>query len=136
MKTCFISMPFGIKSDPDGTRIDFDRLYKEVLKPTVEGMGLTCLRADEMLVGTLIHKDILSAVLSSDVMIADISTANANVMYELGVRHTAQRGVTILLTEIGSRVPFDVNYSKVYCLPGGPEWCGYWGGISITAMDD
>jgi hypothetical protein len=44
VKTCFISMPFGIKSDLSGRQIDFDRLYVEVLKPGVEGRGLTCLR--------------------------------------------------------------------------------------------
>ena len=113
MNTCFISMPFGIKSDFSGMQINFDRLYKEVLKPAVEGAGLTCLRGDELPTGMLIHKNILSAVLGSDVMIADITTANANVMYELGVRHAAQRGGTILITAKGSRIPFDVSYTRL-----------------------
>jgi tetratricopeptide (TPR) repeat protein len=113
VKTCFISMPFGIKTDLSGALINFDAIYTEVLKPAVVEMGLNCLRADELSPGTLIHKDIFSAVLSSDVMIADISTANPNVMYELGVRHAAQPGATILLTATGSHVPFDVSYTKL-----------------------
>ena len=114
MKTCFIAMPLGVKSDLSGRQIDFDRLYHEVIKPAVEGMGLTSLRMDEFSIGTLIRKDILSAVLSSDVMIADITTSNSNVMYELGIRHTARRGGTIILSETKSgQIPFDVNYSKL-----------------------
>ena len=112
MKTCYVSIPFGIKPDHQGFPIDFDRIYRQVIKPAVEGAGLTCLRADELPTGALIQKSILSAVLGSDVMIADLTTANANVMYELGIRHMAQRGLTILLTATKRPIPFDINYSK------------------------
>jgi tetratricopeptide (TPR) repeat protein len=112
VKTCYVSMPFGIKVDQNGVAIDFDRIYAQFIKPAVEGTGLTCVRADELPTGAVIQKSILSAVLGSDVMIADLTTTNANVMYELGIRHMAQRGVTILLTARRERIPFDINYSK------------------------
>jgi len=112
VNTCYVSIPFGIKPDHQGFPIDFDRIYRQVIKPAVEGAGLTCLRADELPTGALIQKSILSAVLGSDVMIADLTTGNANVMYELGIRHMAQRGLTILLTATKSPIPFDINYSK------------------------
>jgi tetratricopeptide (TPR) repeat protein len=112
VKTCYVSIPFGIKSDRDGLLIDFDSIYTQAIKPAVEGAGLTCLRADELPAGALIQKSIISAVLGSDVMIADLTTANANVMYELGIRHAVQRGLTLLLTATQRPIPFDINYSK------------------------
>jgi tetratricopeptide (TPR) repeat protein len=113
VKTCYVSMPFGNKEVSSGASIDFDRLYVEVIKPAVQGAGLACQRADELSSDTLIQRTILSAVLGSDVMIADLSTGNANVLYELGIRHTAQRSVTILLSANTEPIPFDINYSKV-----------------------
>ena len=48
-----------------------------------------CQRGDEFS-GALIHKEILRAVITADVMVADVSNGNANVMYELGLRHARQ----------------------------------------------
>ncbi len=112
MKTCYVSMPIGVKSDRSGLLIDFDRTYTEGIKPAVEGTGLLCLRGDELPSGGLKQKSIISAVLRSDVMIADLTMTNANVMYELGIRHTVQRGLTLLITANPELIPFDINYSK------------------------
>jgi tetratricopeptide (TPR) repeat protein len=119
MKTCYVSTPFGIKIDLSGSSIDFDRIYFNVVKPAVTDAGLLCSRADELPSGALIHKAVLSAILSSDVMIVDITTSNPNVMYELGVRHAARRGVTILLMGRGSQIPYDITYSKIIFYSSG-----------------
>ena len=112
MKTCYVSMPFGIKPDPiSGMPIDFDRVYHEAVKPAAEAAGLTCVRADE-LVGALIQKSLLTAVLGSEVMIADITTTNPNVMYELGIRHAAQSRITVLIKGGQQQIPFDIGYAK------------------------
>jgi len=113
MATCYFSGPFGRQQGSLGATIDFDQLYRDAIKPAVEEAGLDCVRADEFPMGGILHRSILSAVLASDVMVADISTDSANVFYELGVRHIAQRAGTILLKEQQSRIPFDLSYVHV-----------------------
>jgi hypothetical protein len=121
MKTCYVSMPLGIKPNIAGRMIDFDRVYFDLVKPAVSDAGLQCVRGDELRVGALISKAVLSAVLSSDVMLADVGTADANVMYELGVRHALRRGVTILLNSGPSPVPFNISHSQIVYYEAGDD---------------
>ena len=46
--TCFVIMPFGQKEDIDGTIIDFDQVYADLIKPAIEAMQLKPLRCDEI----------------------------------------------------------------------------------------
>ncbi len=43
----FVAMPFGIKRDSEGNTIDFNRVYAELIKPSLETTGLDVFRADE-----------------------------------------------------------------------------------------
>src|SRR5438045_1958907 len=43
----FVAMPFGSMPGPDGTVIDFNRVYAEYIKPAIEAAGLVVFRADE-----------------------------------------------------------------------------------------
>jgi hypothetical protein len=92
MRTCFVSIPFGVKSHADGRLLDFDFLYTEVIRPAVEAVGMECRRLDEYSPGAIWHKTLFSAIISSDLVIADITTDNANVFYEIGIRHALTRG--------------------------------------------
>jgi hypothetical protein len=92
--------------------VDYDYLYTMAIRPAAEMAGCNVVRADEES-GGIIHKSILRLVISSDVFIADLGGNNPNVMYEVGVRHASRRGVAILLSEGGSRVPFNISYSRV-----------------------
>jgi tetratricopeptide (TPR) repeat protein len=104
-------MPFGVKADLDGRTLDFDYLYREVIKPAVEQVGIECRRLDEFASGAIWHKTLLTALISSDLVIADLSTHNANVLYELGVRHAMKRGRTVLISARG-RLPGNVSYAQ------------------------
>ena len=42
---CFVLMPFGSKPDASGTVVDFDAVYRELVAPAVEEVGLEPLRA-------------------------------------------------------------------------------------------
>jgi len=102
MPTCFISMQFGSKTLPDGRVLDYDFLYREIIRPALEEIGFECHRLDDLMTGGSIwHKTMFAAVMSSDVMIADITSGNANVFYELGIRHALRRGRTILISAGG-----------------------------------
>jgi hypothetical protein len=58
----------------------------------------------------VIHKRVLQAVLESEVMIADLSTKNPNVIYDLGIRHAVQRGRTISIgNQAAFPLPFNLN---------------------------
>ena len=101
-------MPFGNKKDESGRVIDFDRIYSEVIRPAVEDADLEPIRADEETVGGIIHKPMFERLMLCDFAVADLTTANANVYYELGVRHGIRPHSTVLIFGKGMRLPFDV----------------------------
>ncbi|MDT5062341.1 MAG: hypothetical protein QOH63_2800 [Acidobacteriota bacterium] len=105
---CFILMPFGKKPDAAGAMIDFDAVYHELIAPAIEEAGLEPLRADEELTGGIIHKPMFERLILCEFAVADLTTANANVFYELGVRHAVRPASTVLIFSEGSRLPFDV----------------------------
>ena len=106
---CFVLMPFGKKSSNTGLMIDFDSIYKDLLAPAITQAGLEPLRADEEMAGGIIHKPMFERLILCEYAIADLTTANANVFYELGVRHAVRPWSTVLLFAKGTgQLPFDV----------------------------
>jgi len=111
MRTCFVSIPFGVKQDVTGRALDFEYLYATVIRPAVESVGIECRRLDELVAGAIWHKGLFEALVSSDVLIADITTGNPNVFYELGIRHALRRGRTILIWG-GGPIPGNLSYAR------------------------
>ena len=108
---CFVLMPFGKKKDPSGgPDIDFDRIYQEAIRPGIETAEMEPIRADEERTGGIIHQAMFERLLLCDFAVADLTTANANVFYELGVRHAVRPATT--LTIFSTAPPFDVNYLR------------------------
>jgi len=106
---CFVLMPFGKKADAAGKVIDFDAVYHDLIGPAIEDALMRPLRADEELRGGIIHKPMFERLIVCDFAVADLTTANANVFYELGVRHALRPASTVLLRGGDSRMPFDVG---------------------------
>lgn len=110
--TCFIISPIGNRLDPRGTEghtryEDNIQMWADVLEPACEVFGLKAIRSDKIAAPGEITDQIFQYLRDADVVIADLSNANPNVMYELGLRHTRDK-VTIQIGEYG-RLPFDVN---------------------------
>ena len=106
---CFVLMPFGKKPNVSGSLIDFDSVYNELFAPAINEAGLEPLRADEEMTGGIIHKPMYERLILCEYAIADLTTANANVFYELGIRHAVRPSSTLLLfAEGGGQLPFDV----------------------------
>ena len=106
---CFVVMPFGKKPSIAGGMVDFDAVYKELIAPAIEKAGLQPLRADEEMTGGIIHKPMFERLILCEYAVADLTTANANVFYELGVRHAVRPWSTVLIFAAGgSQLPFDV----------------------------
>ena len=111
---CFVVMGFGKKTDYQSGRVlDLDKSYKYIIKPAAEDAGLECLRADEIVHSGLIDVPMYEQLLSADVVVADISTSNANAFYELGVRHALRPYSTITIAEDKMMFPFDVSHLAV-----------------------
>src|SRR5262245_10603472 len=101
--TCFVIMPFGRKKDIDGAEIDFDAIYDYVIKPAVAlRPDLDCLRCGDIDAPGWIHGRMLRNIYEARVALVDTSTLNANVFYELGVRHALRKSVTVLLRSKGT----------------------------------
>jgi uncharacterized protein DUF4071 len=105
---CFVLMPFGIKPDSSGRLIDFNCVYQTIFKPAIEATGLLPVRADEEQSHGFIHKLMYERLLLSEYAIADLTILNANVYYELGVRHAARPATTIMTMAGQAGLPFDV----------------------------
>lgn len=105
---CFVLMPFGQKPDGTGRLIDFDEVYYELIKPAIIAAELEPVRADEEKGGGIIHKPMFERLVMCEYAVADLTTANANVFYELGVRHATRPWTTVVVFADESRLPFDV----------------------------
>ncbi len=119
---CFILMPFGRKPDASGKPIDFDAVYRDLISPAIIEAGLEPLRADEEMTGGIIHKPMFERLVLCKYAVADLTTANANVFYELGVRHAVRPWSTILLfAEGGGQLPFDAAGLRAIPYQLGPD---------------
>jgi len=101
--TCFVLMPFA-----EG----LTAVYEHGIKPLVESMGMECKRADEVYTAQGILGDIWDSIQTAEIIIADLTNKNPNVMYELGLCHTLWKRV-ILLSQNKDDVPFDLRAWRV-----------------------
>lgn len=114
---CFVAMPFGKKS-PAGKKgpiIDFDLIYKHV-DQAVSASGFECVRADFESAGGFIHRPMYERLLVAEYVIADLTLANPNVAYEVGVRHGSRAKTTLLIcaSEFVDQLPFDLKPLRVF----------------------
>lgn len=110
-RICFMVMPYGVRDTglppPAPPRVNFDALWEQALKPAIENAGYRAVRADQDQ-GALIIKEMLERLYYSDLVVADISIANANAYYEIGVRHAARSNGCVLIAADWSRPVFDL----------------------------
>ncbi|HHN8474168.1 TPA: hypothetical protein ACRRWY_001557 [Morganella morganii] len=105
-KTCFIIMP--IADHPSYENGHFNRIYEFLIKPACEKAGYKAIRADDSKASHMIMFDILKKIVKCDMAICDLSTKNANVFYELGLRQAFNKK-TILITDGKEKAPFDIS---------------------------
>src|ERR1700692_4369269 len=104
----FVAMPFGLKWDVTHSfQIDFDHVYERGIKPAVDLEELEVIRADEEQGGGVIHLPMFERLLLAEIAIVDVTNQNANVFYELGIRHAARPRSTIIVAANEKRRPLD-----------------------------
>ena len=104
----FVIMPFGKKKGGDGSPYDFNAIYAQLIKPVLEMAGFEPFRADEESASGDILTDMFQELLLADLCIADMSIDNANVFYELGIRHAFRKRGIVHIQAGRAYMPFDV----------------------------
>jgi hypothetical protein len=101
---CFVMMPFR---EPIGG------YYKKIYEPAIEKAGLKSVRADNEIFGTgKIMDQVWSGINSAKVLVAELTTRNPNVFYELGIAHALRKPV-VLVSSNDNDVPFDLHHIRV-----------------------
>lgn len=112
--SCFVMMPFG---PPLG------EYYQKIYEPAIQKAGLLPIRADNEIFGTgKIIDQIWSGIKSAKILVAELTTRNANVFYELGLAHAFRKPV-VLVSSNEQDVPFDLQHVRViYYDKNDPFW--------------
>jgi hypothetical protein len=101
----FVIMPF---SEPWSNTV-----WNRMMRPAIRGAGLVAVRGDMPIRVTDLNNTVWDSLLSAGLVIADISVANANVFYELGLAHALGRDV-FLMKQHGVRLPADFGGAHYY----------------------
>jgi len=104
--TCFVICPIGKEGSEERRRSD--DLLEHIISPVMDVFGFKVIRADRLHDPGKITEQIIEQLHTADLVIADLTANNANVFYELGVRHTVGKP-TVQLIQKGGIVPFDVK---------------------------
>ena len=111
MKTCFVVSPIGDVGS--AIRIKADKLFKYIISPVCKSCGFEPVRVDQINDSDSITQTIIDKLLSSELVIADISGHNPNVFYEMGYRKCTDKPI-IHLKKQGESIPFDVNTVRTF----------------------
>jgi hypothetical protein len=93
----FVIMPFADAFEP---------IYRRLIAPAFDGYEV--LRADSRLDQQNILRNIVEGIAGADLVVADVTATNANVMYELGAAHALGKPTIMITQDIGS-LPFDIR---------------------------
>jgi tetratricopeptide (TPR) repeat protein len=104
----FVVMPFGKKKGGDGSLYDFNEIYKVLIKPALEEAGFESFRADEETTSGDILTDMFQELLLADLCLCDLSIDNANVFYEVGIRHAFRKRGVVHIQAGRAYMPFDI----------------------------
>jgi len=110
MPRAFVIRPFGQKKDSSNREIDFDRAHRELIGPALLSCGLGGGTTGEIVEAGNIREDMFALIFEADVVVADITILNANVFYELGIRHALRKKCTVLIKgqPTTDSTPFDL----------------------------
>lgn len=115
-KTCFVVMAIGDYSFGDDavTAADLKSKYDDLIKEAIlkARPNLEVIRADDVSVPGTITTDIITRLMHSDYVVADVTYPNPNVFYELGLRHACKSGTIIIKDKAGPKVPFDIAHLR------------------------
>lgn len=115
-KSCFVIMAIG-EQELDGQKISYGDLrgrYDDLIKEALlkARPDLDIVRADDISAPGTITTDIVTRIMRSDYVVADVTYPNPNVFYELGLRHASKPGTIIIRDTASPKVPFDIAHLR------------------------
>lgn len=115
-KTCFVIMPIGTQSfgDVELTASELRAKYDDLIKEAISRArpAIDIVRADDVSLPGTITTDIITRIMHSDYVVADVTYPNPNVFYELGLRHACRTGTVIIRDRSGPKIPFDIAHLR------------------------
>ena len=106
MKKCFVISPIG--EEGSEVRKSADDLLKYVIEPACNAKGYEAIRADKISDAGMITQSIIEHILQDDIAVIDITGRNANVFYELAIRHSYGLPAIQIAKDI-TDIPFDIH---------------------------
>ncbi|MBR4550490.1 MAG: hypothetical protein IKO83_11330 [Oscillospiraceae bacterium] len=111
-KNCYVMMPYGSGNEELERR--FMGIYESIIKPAARACGFDdahILRQDHTGEPGVITNRIITNIASADILIADLTGANPNVYYELGISHVFHKCATVLIVDRDSeqKIKFDLS---------------------------
>ena len=125
-------MPFGVKAarpavqakgaEPAQTAVDvdFDLVYEHLVAPALTLAGCAPFRADQEASAGDIRTDMFYELVTADVVLADVSSMNGNVFYELGVRHAVGPSGVLMIHGGWTKRIFDLAPDRTFAYDGKP----------------
>jgi len=110
----FIIRPFGTKKDRNQNEVNFDAVQEQLIVPALERVGVDGRTTLDSLRAGNIRVDMFQRLLPADLVVADLSLDNANVFYELGIRHALREKRTFMLRCEGDKYPFDLQTDRYF----------------------
>ncbi len=107
--TCFYITAIGAQ-DSDA-RKHSNLFLENIVEPAIQTVGLKVVRADQIDKPGMITRQIIEYLFRSRLVVADLSFANANVFYELALRHAIRLPI-VQIIRYGDPIPFDVNQMR------------------------
>src|SRR5688572_3593975 len=103
----FVIRGFGQKAG-----VDFDRVHADLIGPALEAVGAGGGTTGEIVEAGNVREDMFRELVLADLVVADVSVHNANVFYELGIRHAVRNRATVLIRARIDAVPFDLRADR------------------------
>lgn len=87
---------------------DFDDVYEKLIRQPLVALGFEVRRADSLVHQRSVLQDVVVGIVDADLVIADVTGLNGNVMYELGLAHALGKA-TVIITRNIDELPFDLK---------------------------
>ena len=108
-KKCFVITPIG--EDGSTIRRHINGIIKAAIKPALEDK-YDVKAAHEITSPGSINNQVIVEIYNSDLVVANLTDLNPNVMYELAFRHALKKPIIMIMEKGTKNLPFDVNNER------------------------